>query len=478
MPAIVLLAGLLSYAFVLFLPSDNLFLDPDTLMHIAAGNWILQHQMVPQIDPFSFNTAGKAWIDHEWLAQCLMALTDQWGGLFGLRVLMAGLFGLTIALEAKFLIQRTPPIYTILLLVFCVFSLASHLLVRPHLFTWPIIVFWFSVLFDVVEGRRQLPYWLALLMIPWANLHGSFILGLALTPFFFLQAYFQRPKEERSKTIRPWALFILLSGLFSLVTPYGISGLKFGTDLISSEYISWIVEWAPTSGAQMQPLLIWVLLILGLSLLGGLSIPVTRFILFAGLFYEATQHVRYVSIFGLLAPLMFASAIGAFYYRRHAPGNSASSLETSFEKLSKPMRWQSYFIGLALIVAVTRVADSSVVSMTPPVSAPIEALKAARSDGAQGRVLNFYNFGGFLISQGVPVFIDGRADLYGNKSVNDYFSLIYSSDPEHIRTGLAQNKITWTIFPPNQKIVLYLDSQPNWKRIYEDKVAVVHVKTE
>ncbi len=443
-------------------------------MHITSGKWILQHQLVPQIDPFSFNTADKLWVDHEWLAQCLMALADQWGGLFGLRVMMASLFGLTIALEARFLIKRTPPIYTILLLVLCIFSMASHLLVRPHVFTWPIIVLWFSVLFDVVEGRRKLPYWLALLMIPWANLHGSFILGLALTPFFFLQAYCAAPKDERTKLILPWALFILLSGLLSLLTPYGLSGLKFGTDLINSEYISWIVEWAPTSGPQMQPMLFWVLLILGLSLIGGLRISVTRFILFAGLLYEATQHVRYVSIFGLLAPLIFASAIGAFYYARQARAGSESSLDHAFEKLSKSMHWRSWLIGLALLLLITKVADSTVISATPPVSAPMKALQLAQKHDVQGKVLNFYNFGGFLISQGIPVFIDGRADLYGNKAVNDYFSLIYSSDVEFISKSLAQNNIAWTIFPPNQKIVLFLDTQQNWKRIYEDDVAVVH----
>ena len=457
----------------MFLPSDNLFLDPDTLMPITAGKWILQHQYVPLIDPFSFNTAGRTWIDHEWLAQCFMALADQWGGLFGLRVLMAGLFALTIAFEAQFLIKRTPPIYTILLLVLCVFSLASHLLVRPHLFTWPIIVIWFSVLFDVVEGRRKLPYWLSLLMIPWANLHGSFILGLALTPFFFLQAYYSTPKEERKRTIQPWAIFLLLSGLLSLATPYGISGLKFGTDLINSEYIGHIVEWAPTSGPQMQPMLFWVLLILGLSLLGGLSISATRFILFAGLLYEATQHVRYVSIFGLLAPLIFASAIGAFYYQRQSQ-NGTSSLDTGFAKLANPIHWRSYLFGFLSFVAITQLANSAVLSETPSVSAPMKALKAAQEQGIKGNVLNFYNFGGFLISQGVPVFIDGRADLYGNQAVNDYFSLIYSSDTDSIRHSLMQKDVTWTIFPPNQKIILFLDSQKDWQRVYEDKVAVVH----
>jgi len=462
---------------VLFMPSNNLFLDPDTLMHIAAGKWILQHHLVPQVDPFSFNTAGKIWIDHEWLSQCLMALVDQRGGLFGLRILAAFLFAWTIALEARFLLKRVPAIYAILLLVFCVVSLANHILVRPHLFTWPLIVIWFSVLTDVLEGKRKLPYWLSLLMIPWANLHGSFILGLALTPLFLLQAYYNSPKQERPHLIKSWIPFFLLTALFSFFTPHGIDGLKFGADLLSSEYIAWIVEWAPTSGAQLLPIFFWIVLILVLGARGGLALSVGRLVLIIGLLYEAIQHVRYVSIFGLLAPLLLATPIGEFCSARSH--DKPSSLgNSSFKRSGQFIAWKHWLGCIGIIFAVTFLSSRFVVSLTPEISAPYKALNAARENGIKGKVLNFYNFGGFLISQGVPVFIDGRADLYGNKAVNDYFEWIHSSDVDFLSRKFVDEGISWTIFPPNQKIVLYLDTQKDWKRVYEDKVAVVHRKVE
>ena len=46
-------------------------------------------------------------------------------------------------------------------------------------------------------------------------------------------------------------------------------------------------------------------------------------------------------------------------------------------------------------------------------------------------VLNEYNFGGFLIFNGVRPFIDGRADMYGDKFLEDYAELITAESCAH-----------------------------------------------
>lgn len=476
LPLFTILAGALGFIFVLFVPGERLFSDPDTLMHITSGQWILASGYVPTTDPFSFNTVGKYWVNHQWLAQTAMAWVIQYMGLSGLHFVIAALFGITLALEAFFLLKRIPPIYVFLLLVLCVFSLAGHLLVRPHLFTWPIMVLWFSVLFKTVEGAKKPPYWLALLMIPWANLHGSFILGLVLIPFFFLQAIYGQAKERRVGLYLPWALFLLLSGVFSLITPFGIDGLIFGAEHISSNYIKHIVEWAPASGFNFLPILFWMVLILSLSLLGAMRMSPPRFLLLIGLLYEAAMHVRYVSIFGLVVPLLLASPMASYFHSRSALKSSHPQLAPHIPMANRRL---IYGIGACLLIVVAAVLPLSkqvVDNSSPAAIAPIEALNAARRCRAEGKVLNHYNLGGFLISQGVPVYVDGRADLYGNAFIADYFSLIHTSDNNILKKNLADKNIAWTIFPPDESILLYLDGQSDWKRIYADKFAVVHMK--
>ena len=46
------------YILCLFVP--QILNDGDTYMHIAAGNWIIQHRAVPSVDPFSYRLPGGA----------------------------------------------------------------------------------------------------------------------------------------------------------------------------------------------------------------------------------------------------------------------------------------------------------------------------------------------------------------------------------------------------------------------------------
>ena len=477
LPALAAIIGLLAYLFVLASPGSYLFCDPDTLMHLSAGRWIFEHRLVPSFDPFSFNTAGKVWVDHEWLAQLLMFFAVHLDGLAGLRLLMAALLGITFAIELQFLIRRVPPIYALLFCALTCACLMGHLLARPHIFTWPIIALWFTKLFDSVEGSESRPpYWLSLLLILWANLHGSFILGLATIPFFALEALMKVPKVERREVLKNWSIFFVIASCFSLATPYGFQGIAFGANLISSEYISRIIEWAPTSGTNLHPIEFWLLLILSLSLFGKLKLSLARLLLLLGLLHEAFAHVRYVSIFGLVAPLILAVPFNHFYQAIQLKQGSASRVDLFFARLCKPIN-RSLLLGLALLaVFAAGIAQYAQENASPETNAPLKALEAAKEQGASGHVLNYWNFGGFLISQNIPVFIDGRADLYGDKYVDQYFELTDSVAVDKIRTLLEENQIQWSILPPTEKIVLYLNTQKDWKRVYEDKNAVVHVK--
>ena len=53
---------------------------------------------------------------------------------------------------------------------------------------------------------------------------------------------------------------------------------------------------------------------------------------------------------------------------------------------------------------------------------PASALAAAVRMGLDGPVLNSEGFGGYLIFRGIPTFIDGRAELYGNAFLDRYLA--------------------------------------------------------
>ena len=68
---------------------------------------------------------------------------------------------------------------------------------------------------------------------------------------------------------------------------------------------------------------------------------------------------------------------------------------------------------------------------------PAAALAYAHDNGiAGGRVLNHYNFGGYLIRAGVPTCIDGRGELYGCDFIKRYAHAVNLRGDESFETAL------------------------------------------
>lgn len=468
-----LLIGLIVFFSVLLNQSSQFLDDPDSFMHIAAGNWMMSHQLVPSFDPFSFNTEGKVWIAHEWLAQVIWALTYNLGGFGGVKILTAFLFALTLGLQLRYFLRYLPAIYSLLFSYLCYLSLLFHLLARPHVLTWPIIVIWFTTLLTASSNRSKPPFVLLPLMVLWANLHGSFLLGLVLIPFISIDAVIYCDKKDRVKNILFWALFFLLAVITSLITPYGLDGWKFGIDLMSSPYLSGISEWAPSSGTYLLVIELWVMVFLILGYYGNIRLSIGRIIILLALFHEAIAHVRYITIFGLLAPLLIAQP-----YANSNPGKllAENAIDQFFIALSAPAKKITMIFSLFVFGLIALIYQSYRPIVVNPEIAPIPALMKAQELGLTGNVFNAYEFGGFLIFKGIPAFIDGRADLHGTPENNDYYKVTDSADSTQITNVLDAHAIQWALIRPSDRFAMYFEFHPGWKQAFKDKTSVIYVR--
>jgi hypothetical protein len=61
--------------------------DPDLPMHLAVGEWIVQHRAVPFAEPFAWTRAGAPYYAYSWLPQALFYLVLDTFGHVGLRAL-------------------------------------------------------------------------------------------------------------------------------------------------------------------------------------------------------------------------------------------------------------------------------------------------------------------------------------------------------------------------------------------------------
>ncbi|MDB5442493.1 MAG: hypothetical protein JWP73_869 [Phenylobacterium sp.] len=454
-----LISAVLAMALVLW--QGTVFNDPDTFWHIAAGGWMLDHRQVLHKDVFSFTYPGRPWASHEWLAEIIMAGAYRLAGWTGVLLLFAASIGLAAWLLARGVARWLGPLGQAAALVLAFLVIGPTVLARPHLLMLPILVTWTLELLAAREAHRAPHWWLAGLMLLWANLHGSFVFGFVLVAGFGLEALIE-PGTDRVKTIRDWAPFTVLTALAALATPHGVSGLISPFSIMLMGTLNQIIEWRPASFSSFTPFEAGMLVTLLVCLAKGVRVPLMRLLLVLFIFHMALQHQRHQLVVAILVPLLLAEPIGRAF------GRTAQA-----QPMTLPARilLAVFVVGMAasrLVVPLARGDDAIT---------PASALAHVPPALAAQPVFNAYNFGGYLIFKGVKPFIDGRADMYGDAFVKRY-TLINNGDPAALDAALKQYGIAWTITQPKEGVVKALEGRPGWKRIYADKYAVVMARTD
>lgn len=446
-------------AFLVLAFAPALFNCGDTSWHLAAGDWILARGAVPHADPFSHTFFGRPWLAHEWLAEVVMAAVFADGSWSGLAILFAGLFAATLLVIGAFAGRHLPPRAILVLLALVTAALAPTALARPHVGGWLLLALWLALLLRAREAERAPPLAAALLMLVWANLHASFLFGLALAAALAGEALLAR---ARPAVLAGWAAFGLLAFACSLATPHGIDGILFPLQLSAMRTLPMITEWQ-AAGVSGQPGF-FLLLAVGTYIVATrpVRVPAVRVLIVVGVLLMALAHARHQAIFAIVAPMLLAAPVGRTLPARAAPAAARWPLLAALVAAM-----------LAAVIARAALPATERSGATNP-AATIDALPPALF---RRPVLNAYDFGGALIRRGVPVFIDGRADMYGDAFMEEYARLS-GGDMAAFRKAATRYGLGWTIFPPASPLVAGLDREPGWRRLRSDALAVVHVRAQ
>jgi hypothetical protein len=184
-----------------------------------------------------------------------------------------------------------------------------------------------------------------------------------------------------------------------------------------------------------------------------------------GLGFElAVQHERMVFLFGILAMPVLCRLLAAAWNRRQPNRNR--------------ILLNAVVITIATWVIVQRFPSSRELTEQVNKGNPVNALNFVRRSGLSGRMLNDYNFGGYLIwaAPERKVFADGRADVYEWSGVlKDYAKFInLLEDP-----GILLDKyhIDYCLLDRNAPISRLMQLSPGWKSVYSDEMSMVFVRS-
>jgi hypothetical protein len=473
-PAFVLLAIAIGSA-------DN-FADPDLWMHILEGRLILHTGHIPLYDTFSYSAAGLPWRNHEWLAQAILAFSYDSLGVFGLRLLKllcttAIVVALAIGLAksaASLSVQRV-------LLVAAAAGIAPEIQFRPQMFTLAMLSILMATLAKGVYGRRDRLWSLVPMFALWANLHGGFVIGLAVLGIYSVTLGLWELLAT-GKVARAWRAALITVGcaLATLLNPLGTGLWPNVLHSIFDPLIKTLIaDWIPLTKAlignwhtmPLEDLVSVVPLLLFLAFLVSLfaaptmdDAPLVAVAL--AMIVAAFSSIRNIPLAVISLTIPLSHHLEPTLRRFRCP-----------ERVDKSSRYSSLmFYGAALLVATAGGLFSDRLKTWAPV--PRGAVAFMEAHRMHGNILNFFSWGEYLIWHCAPasrVFIDGRTELvYPDRLLREYGSFL-NGQPDGMMI-LGRYPHDFLLLNPKTSDYRSVVSDQRWKLVYRDSVSALFAK--
>lgn len=454
--------------------------DPDFWWHLRTGQQIVETGAIPRTDPFSFTHAGRPWVAHEWLSEVIIYSLYQWGGL----PLLIITFGLVVTAAFGLVYLRSPgkPYLAGFALLLGALAAAPAWGVRPQMFSLLLGSLFLYLLDRFQETDRpgilvQLP----LVTILWVNLHAGFALGIFIIGAYaavqaagFLRAALTRDESRKKAALRRGGFLGLSMAACLLAVLFNPNGARMYTypfeTLASPSMQMFIQEWASPDfhRTEWQPLLWLLLALLAAGSLARRPVEPVHLLLTLVLGYFALRSMRNVPLFVLAAiPLLAAQTASLVRDRPEVRG--ADRLGRWLNPLLLTLAILAVGLRFAFVLREQPNSDRQ--------SFPVGAVDWIERNQPAGNLYNTYGWGGYLIWRlypTYPVYIDGRADLYGDQFIYDYLA-VYRAEPGW-ESALAAADVRLVLIEPQAPLALALTASADWQVRYSDNMSILFTR--
>jgi len=497
----------------LFAMSVRVSMGADTWWHLRAGQWMVANGALLSVDVFSYLLAGTYWINHSWLSQIPLFLAWDAFGYAGLNLVVA------LVVVATFVIVfRTCPggSYLRAFVVLLAASTSSvYWSARPQLASLLLAATFSFVLNQFRRADKNHMWLLPLLMLLWVNLHGGFAIGfilllttllgealklctaLVLPPTIpaadneSISSRTDRWLRAMGRSLRipahaheewrrsAWLFGIgLACALLVPLNPYGPRMLLYPFETVSIGVLQdFIQEWQSPNFhiASNQIFLVMVFSTLAVVGFSRRRLDVTDFLVSSVFAYLGFLAGRNIAIFAVVAAPVLATHLE----------NLADRLQYNFPvlriDLAAPTLLQArlnwtllllvvFAVGVKIISPLTNATNEAFVADFQPV----EAVAHLRETSPTGNLFNSYNWGGYLIWSlypDMPVFIDGRTDLYADEFLRAYLDTAFARPGW--QATLEQYEIDIVLIETGSNLAGVLSVEPGWRVDYSDEIATI-----
>ncbi len=278
-----------------------------------------------------------------------------------------------------------------------------------------------------------------------------------------------------------WLILIMILCAFTgLLTPLGDTPYTYLVKTMQGNTTKSISEHLPLTLINNKPILIVLTATIAMLIFTKVKITLKDLFMLAGLTLLMFMSRRQASMLVLFGSAIVAKMIASLFEKYDEKGT---------KRVEKGI---VTVIGTVTVFAIT--ALFAVAQIKPKVNDkfvnannyPVEAAKWIKEnlDVDNIKLYNEYNYGSYLLFEGIPVFIDSRADLYapefnkrvGEEKGRDIFSdyINTSQISTYYENTFEKYGITHVILYKNVKTNLFLSRDKNYKELYSDDRFVIY----
>lgn len=513
-------------------------LQNDTFYTIKIGEHILKNGIDMQ-DPFSIHNLPYTY--PHWLYDVAIYSIYNLGGMLGVylsTVVLSCILGITMYFVNKKIVKND--LVSFLLTLGAMYALGGFIAARAQLFTY--ILFTLQIFFieKFIETKKK-RYAIGLIIIPTiiANVHLA-VWPFYFVPFLpYIAEYliavvldshlaykigtkyrkarinklskvqgneekiakleeinktkeekFEQYKEKQAyrrenpykiKIIKKdnvkWLILIAVICLFTgLLTPLGDTPYTYLIKTMQGNTTQSINEHLPMILIESSYTLVILAIVLSILIFTDTKIRLKDFFMLGGLIILALMSRRQLSMLIILG-IYSVNRLITDLFDKYDPEGTEKFIKIISEGFGRVIT-----ILLVVLFSVLIYREQIATEYIDTDAYPVEAAKYIKENLNLDdiRLYNEYNYGSYLLYEGIPVFIDSRADLYtpefnGDEDKDVFTDFIkVSSISVHYEDIFDKYNITHLVIPVNAKMNLFISKDDNYKELYKDENFVVY----
>lgn len=493
----------LPFIFV-FLYSLYVPTDPDLGWHLKNGEYFFQNGSIIRENTYATLMPGYVWANTSWLTDVLTYGIYAIGGLFALTIAGSLIVTATFYFFSK--IARLQPWDQVFLfpLILYLEQPINSVSFRGQQITLLFVGILFYIL-SLYEKKPKSIYFVIPLFFLWANLHGQFILGLALLALWMLLYGLQKiilvqkevkvkPKSKQTinqrfaksfqsftqslrmnkKELWTFTIILIGSALSTLLNPFGWGIHAAAISHINSPLLQNVSEYLPF---EMLSTGWWNQVIAGVLIVFG----------FLALFFR-NRVMNNIPLLGVGLTMFLLSfeirryAWPAYYLVLPLLTPLTSYLKPDNKKMTQILAavFGIVLIGMAIIakLPLTQFTNADWQTFCAKTNCSPKAVEYMIDNKLTENPYTLYGWGGYLIWNypEVKPAIDGRMHLWshdGYSAFEEYFAY------EQNFKDIDESKYNVVLISPEKPVherLIKLENAGKWKMVYSDKNASVFVR--